>query len=271
MASERGYKVKPENSRVSITTASSPPRILHADADLLAMPSASTSTLSLAFLVAGYLNARCTTAPNQTSAPHGTDRVRFLTTIPSILSTHISNLVVLYHALVTLFWSSSPSDHEIINRVCPYPDHLNAQRVTWNPRTVGYLSVLAVGALIRLSAYGGLGRNFTFQLAKPDRLITSGVYKYLQHPSYTGIVLVLPSFAGLVVNRLDTPIACLIPGPLLTLLRDWEIVLVAIAGVMLVLTLTVRVRDEERMLREKFGREWEEWHARTARVIPGVF
>jgi protein-S-isoprenylcysteine O-methyltransferase Ste14 len=38
-------------------------------------------------------------------------------------------------------------------------------------------------------------------------------------------------------------------------------------GVMLV---RVRVRDEERMLREKFGREWERWNARTARYIPGI-
>lgn len=263
--------MKPGEQPTFIATTPSLPRILHADADLLAMPSASSSSLSLAFLVAGYLNARCTTAPNQASVPHGTDRVRFLTTIPSVLSTHISNLVVLYHALVTLFWTSSSSDHEIIDRLCPYPDHLNAQRVTWNPRTVGYLSLLAVGAFIRLSAYGGLGRNFTFQLAKPDRLVTSGVYRYLQHPSYTGLVLVLPSFAGLVVNRLDTPIACLIPGPLLALLRDWEIVLGAITGAVLVVTLAVRIRDEERMLREKFGREWEEWHARTARIIPGLF
>lgn len=81
----------------------------------------------------------------------------------------------------------------------------------------------------------------------------------------------LPSFAGLVVNRLDTPIACLIPGPLLALLRDWEIVLGAIAGAILVVSLTVRIRDEERMLREKFGPEWEEWHAKTARIVPGLF
>jgi len=34
--------------------------------------------------------------------------------------------------------------------------------------------------------------------------------------------------------------------------------------------LVMRVRDEERMLRKAFGREWEEWHAKTARFIPGV-
>lgn len=235
------------------------------------MPSVSSSTLSLTLLVAGYLNARCTTTPNKANTFHSTDRVRWLTTTPSTLLTHNSNLFVLYHALVTLFSTSIPSDREVIHKICPYPNHLNRERVTWNPRTVGYLALTAAGAFIRLSAYGGLGRNFTFQLAEPDRLITSGVYKYLQHPSYTGIVLVLAAHVGLVVNQLDTPIACLIPGPFLALLREWQGVLGRSAAVVLFAALVVRIRDEERMLKDKFGREWEEWHAKTARLIPGVF
>jgi protein-S-isoprenylcysteine O-methyltransferase Ste14 len=36
------------------------------------------------------------------------------------------------------------------------------------------------------------------------------------------------------------------------------------------LGLAVRVRDEERMLRARFGKEWEDWHARTKRFVPGV-
>lgn len=35
--------------------------------------------------------------------------------------------------------------------------------------------------------------------------------------------------------------------------------------------LGLRIRDEERMLRARFGTEWEEWHARTKRFVPGVF
>jgi len=32
-----------------------------------------------------------------------------------------------------------------------------------------------------------------------------------------------------------------------------------------------RVVDEEGMLREKVGKEWEVWHAKTKRFIPFVF
>ena len=32
-----------------------------------------------------------------------------------------------------------------------------------------------------------------------------------------------------------------------------------------------RVKDEEAMLKREIGTEWEEYHRRTARFIPGVF
>ncbi|KAL6230381.1 hypothetical protein BDW75DRAFT_244860 [Aspergillus navahoensis] len=236
------------------------------------MPSFSSSTLSIALLVAGYLNNRCVTPPHETTTPHTTDRIRFLTTTPSLLFAHIANIAVLYQALVTLFSSASPSDHKTFTNICPYPSHIdpNGSTISWTPRTIGYLTLVVLGAFIRLGAYSGLGRNFTYQLAKPDRLVTSGLYKYLQHPSYTGAVLLLAGYGGLVINRFDTPIACLIPGELLGLLKTWEPSLFVFAATVLVSSLIVRIRDEERMLREIFGREWEEWHEKTARVIPWI-
>ncbi|KAL4754417.1 hypothetical protein BDW72DRAFT_190278 [Aspergillus terricola var. indicus] len=236
------------------------------------MPSFSSSTLSIAVLVAGYLNHRCLTPPNETATHHITDRIRFLTTTPPLLFTHITNTAVLYQALVTLFSTASPSDHGTLVYICPYPSHLDpsGSTVSWNPRTVGYLTLVAIGAFIRLGAYGGLGRNFTYQLAEPDRLITSGIYKYLQHPSYTGIVLLLAGYGGLVINRFDTPIACLLPESLLGLSKKWEPILFLLAATVLFLSLIVRIRDEERMLREKFGREWEVWHKKTARIVPWI-
>jgi protein-S-isoprenylcysteine O-methyltransferase Ste14 len=32
-----------------------------------------------------------------------------------------------------------------------------------------------------------------------------------------------------------------------------------------------RVHEEEAMMKETFGKEWEEWHKRTKRFIPGFF
>ncbi|KAI9367769.1 hypothetical protein BJX61DRAFT_551089 [Aspergillus egyptiacus] len=231
------------------------------------MPSFGSATLSLVFLVAGYVAARCLSSPNKATTLHTTDRIRFVTTYPAVVFTHAFNLVALYQALVTLFSTSSPTDRAVIDRICPYPQHLDPDRVSWNLHTVGSLAIFAVGAYIRLQAYGGLGRNFTFQLAAPDRLVTTGVYQYLQHPSYTGMVLVLLGYLSLLVNRLDTPIACWIPDEILAPLRQWGVVLALADAALTISLLGVRIRDEERMLKEKFGREWEEWHARTARRV----
>ncbi|KAL2802840.1 hypothetical protein BJX63DRAFT_97357 [Aspergillus granulosus] len=235
------------------------------------MPTTSSATLSLALLAAQYLNALCTTSPHNPSTPYATDRIRYLVTTPSIFGTHASTVTALYQALVTLFSTSSPSDRALIARICLYPSHLDPKRVSWNSRTVGFLTLLALGAAIRLSAYGGLGRNFTFQLATPDRLITSGVYRYLQHPSYTGLVLVGVAHAGLVLGRLDTPVACWIPPVVLGILREWQVPFGVLGAAIGFAVLRVRIRDEERMLREKFGAEWEDWHRRTARLVPFIF
>jgi protein-S-isoprenylcysteine O-methyltransferase Ste14 len=35
--------------------------------------------------------------------------------------------------------------------------------------------------------------------------------------------------------------------------------------------LRLRILDEEDMLRGEFGEEWERWHRKTARLIPGIF
>jgi protein-S-isoprenylcysteine O-methyltransferase Ste14 len=32
-----------------------------------------------------------------------------------------------------------------------------------------------------------------------------------------------------------------------------------------------RVKEEEMMLKSTFGKEWEVWHAKTKRFVPGLF
>ena len=52
---------------------------------------------------------------------------------------------------------------------------------------------------------------------------------------------------------------------------EWMGVVLAVLGGIAVWGLSVRVRDEEEMLKREFGREWEVWHGRTKRFVPGVF
>jgi protein-S-isoprenylcysteine O-methyltransferase Ste14 len=52
---------------------------------------------------------------------------------------------------------------------------------------------------------------------------------------------------------------------------EWMCVVLGVMAAIVILGLTVRIRDEEEMLRRQFGREWELWHEKTKRFVPGVF
>lgn len=127
-----------------------------------------------------------------------------------------------------------------------------------------------LGAAIRLSAFGGLGRFFTFRLSTPDRLVTDGIYRFMQHPSYTGQALLMVPGLALVFNWEAGP-ACFLDERVLGWLTGWGAAVMVLAMGVLVGVLGVRVRDEERMLKGKFGAEWVDWNRRTKRFIPGVF
>lgn len=156
-----------------------------------------------------------------------------------------------------------------MGQLCPHSQNLNPALFSWNATSITALLTILLGAYIRLSAYGLLGRNFTFTLAPPDDLVTTGVYVYMQHPSYTGQMLVTIGSAVLFL-RWDGVAACWISGVRLASVEGWGLAvmtgLIGLAGLMLV----TRVADEEDMLREKFGERWEVWHRRTKRFVPGL-
>jgi len=95
-----------------------------------------------------------------------------------------------------------------------------------------------------------LGRRFSGLVAiQPDhRLVTSGVYTLIRHPSYL----------GLLVNSLG-----------------WALAFRSGVGVLLtaltLLPLLARMRAEEALLRSEFGVEYDAYRARTSRLIPGVY
>jgi protein-S-isoprenylcysteine O-methyltransferase Ste14 len=83
------------------------------------------------------------------------------------------------------------------------------------------------------------------------------MYAYVQHPSYTGLaVMAVGSF--FVFFRLDGAIACFVSLDYWPRLQARSAALYAGIGTWLI-------------LKELFGTEWERWHAKTKRFIPGVF
>jgi protein-S-isoprenylcysteine O-methyltransferase Ste14 len=129
--------------------------------------------------------------------------------------------------------------------------------------------MVLAGSYIRLSAYSALGANFTFRLAKPNKLVTSGLYSYVQHPSYIGKLVIVLGNAAL-THGPGGPVGCWLPAWIVEARLLWTAFACFAAFVVFRVTRR-RVRQEERMLKETFGEDWEAWHARTKRYVPGLF
>ena len=95
-----------------------------------------------------------------------------------------------------------------------------------------------------------LGHRFSGLVAiQPGhRLVTSGIYAAIRHPSYL----------GLLVNSLG-----------------WALAFRSVVGVLLtallVPPLAARIRAEERLLRTRFGDEYDAYCRRTSRLIPRLY
>ncbi len=96
-----------------------------------------------------------------------------------------------------------------------------------------------------------LGRFFTPDVAvvKDHRLIDSGPYRFIRHPTYTGILIVL---SGLGLSLDNAASALVIILPVLAVLL-W------------------RIRIEEAALIEAFGDQYRNYMQRTKRLIPLIY
>jgi protein-S-isoprenylcysteine O-methyltransferase Ste14 len=118
--------------------------------------------------------------------------------------------------------------------------------------TIRWLGVVlfAAGGALRIWPVFVLGRRFSGLVAiQPGhRLVTSGVYGVIRHPSYLG--LLISSLGWALAFRSGV-------GVLLTAL--------------LIPPLVARIRAEETLLRTQFGGEYEAYCSRTSRLIPGLY
>ncbi|KAH9474727.1 Protein-S-isoprenylcysteine O-methyltransferase [Psilocybe cubensis] len=128
------------------------------------------------------------------------------------------------------------------------------------------------GYLMRMRTYQDLGRFFRFDISiqKDHELVTTGLYAYVRHPSYSGIILAdlgwglwygtkgswiresafLDSVGG-TITLATFIILFMLPGPAFTLSR---------------------MSNEDKALRSKFGKKWDAWASKVPyRLIPGIY
>jgi protein-S-isoprenylcysteine O-methyltransferase Ste14 len=102
------------------------------------------------------------------------------------------------------------------------------------------------------------------------KLITSGPYSVVRHPSYTGVLLYGIGNDIIVFAKGTVLRECSVPS--YGSWVQWIIwILVAFRTVM-PFVLFWRTQSEDTLLKKEFGKEWEGWAARTRyRVIPFIF
>ncbi len=110
------------------------------------------------------------------------------------------------------------------------------------------LAAVVAGLFLRQWAIRTLGRFFTPVVSSEQHhtIIAAGPYRYLRHPSYTGLVL---EFAGaaLAISNIAAffvMLICIIPA------------------------LRYRIRIEEAFLTDKFGDAYSAFQKRTPRIFP---
>jgi protein-S-isoprenylcysteine O-methyltransferase len=113
------------------------------------------------------------------------------------------------------------------------------------------LGVSGLGAVLRWWAIWHLGRFFTVDVAvaHDHRVVDDGPYRYVRHPSYSGLLL---EFLGL----------SLVPGAL------WTVFIILIPTFV---ALWYRIQVEEEALGAALGPAYADYKRRTTRLIPGIF
>jgi len=112
------------------------------------------------------------------------------------------------------------------------------------------IALYTIGGILRLWPVFVLGTRFSGLVAiQPGHTLeTRGIYSVIRNPSYLGM---------------------------LTMMLGWAFAFRSIVGLLftalLLVPLLSRIRAEERLLREHFGAEYNDYFARTWRLVPGIY
>ncbi len=112
-------------------------------------------------------------------------------------------------------------------------------------------ALLIAGLVIRWTAIVQLGRSFSANVAihSTQTLRIVGLYRFVRHPSYSGLFLIFLAIGLDTRNPLG--LAILVIPPMAALI--------------------LRIHVEEQALREAFGPQYEAYSRSTSRLIPGVY
>ncbi|KAJ3018838.1 hypothetical protein HKX48_002596 [Thoreauomyces humboldtii] len=133
-----------------------------------------------------------------------------------------------------------------------YAVYHDAARAPWEVVELAALVLGVLGIWLRVSAFRALARFFTFKLTIQDdhQLVDTGPYRYLCHPSYTGCMMIVPSYM---------------------IYHHYPLALIALSGAVGLAILAFRVTEEEVVLEKHFGAKWIRFRESRWRLIPGLW
>ncbi|WP_304456957.1 isoprenylcysteine carboxylmethyltransferase family protein [Exiguobacterium sp. KRL4] len=113
------------------------------------------------------------------------------------------------------------------------------------------LFLLSSGVLLRYWGIYHLKHQFTRHVAvnPGDQLVSSGPYRVLRHPLYTGLLFITLGFP----------------------LYFGNLILTVFAGIIMFFALLHRIRIEEQLLTKGFGSVYTEWASARKRLIPFIY
>ncbi|MGA4788076.1 methyltransferase family protein [Nocardia sp. AB354] len=122
------------------------------------------------------------------------------------------------------------------------------REVVWQ---VAGVALMVVGLGVRIWAITVLGVAFrtTVEVDADQAVVDRGPYHWVRHPSYTGVLLLTIGFGVAAGNWIS--LLLLIVVPTLAFLR--------------------RIDVEERAMVDTLGRSYEDYRARTRRLVPGLW
>jgi protein-S-isoprenylcysteine O-methyltransferase Ste14 len=120
----------------------------------------------------------------------------------------------------------------------------------WPIFIVGAL-LTAAGIAFRQWAIAVLGGYFTVDVRVSDdqSVVESGPYRFIAHPSYTGLTMVFVGIGLMLGNWLSLAFLALVPA----------------------IGLVIRIKVEERALLAGIGEPYRRFLATRARLVPGIW
>jgi len=197
-----------------------------------------------------------------------------LTLLPRFFVHLTSPLEYLHFALELYGIYSSGTSQVITPSICP-PKTSNLSGIYQSgqlpPAVLLGCLAMAAGGAIRLASYRGLGSMFRWEVSiqESHKLITSGIYSVVRHPSYTGNLIFSIGDIILLFARGTVLQECIVPAHGWVQVFIWALSFTRIAAT---IWLSWRSQEEDKLLKREFGKQWEAWAGRTRyRMIPLVY